>query len=326
MFRLFRSLVLAATVTLAACATSEPPTPQAETIQPLAKFEMANDPWVALHHYAYHQARALSDMKVRGRVPMLEADVAAFTPDVAKAFEPVSAAYEPHLGSSLLFTGSLRWIAVALAHGEIDSVPDEAVKQALKDFMPVYREHFWARHQADSAEFIASVEGDLAAYGDAMAIRLADYLDGEWGAEPLRVDIVPYANWAGAYTGSRPVGHLTMSANDPEINQHKFEMLFHEASHTSPLGDQLEAAADAAIAKTGLEFPRYWHALLWYASGTAARETLGNGYEPYYVTSGRLTNEPSASVYRALEAVWDQHDTLEARALAAAELAVQAGE
>ncbi|GLQ23341.1 hypothetical protein GCM10007853_12150 [Algimonas ampicilliniresistens] len=322
MFRLFRNLSMAVAMMISACATTEVSTTPAETVQPLPKFELANDPWVALHHYAYHQARALSDMKVKGRVPMLDADIAAFTLDVAKAFEPVSAAYEPHLGSSLLFTGSLRWIAVALSHGDLEGVPDEAVKQALKDFMPVYQEHFWPRHQADSARFIRSVEDDLTAYGDAMASRLADHLDGEWGTDPLRVDIVPYANWAGAYTGTRPFGHITMSANDPEINQHKFEMLFHEASHTSPLGDQLEAAADAAIAKTGLEFPRYWHALLWYASGTAARETLGKDYEPYYVTSGRLTNEPSATVYQAFEAVWGQHDTLDARAMAAADLAM----
>ncbi|GLQ20226.1 hypothetical protein GCM10007854_11810 [Algimonas porphyrae] len=292
-----------------------------------SRFEIHADPWLSLHHLAFHYARNDSGLRVRGYTPLTHDDLDAFTPDVVAAFEPVAKAYEPYYEMSLLRSAPLRYSSVAIVMGGVDSLEDPALKQALIDVMPVYKTHFWDRHEAAAQRLIDSFSADLHHHGDDMARRLTDYLESDWSSEPMRVDIVPYASWAGAYTGTRPVNHLTIGALQDMALDSSFETLFHEASHASPMSDQLDAAEKAAFAASGLDMNRYWHALLWYASGRAAMETLGEPYQPIYVTSGRLTDPKWGPVYQSLDAVWDEHDTLQARAIAAAKrvVALQAG-
>lgn len=282
------------------------------------RFQIYADPWMSLHHMAFHYARNGSGKKLRGYTALKQDDLDAFTPDVAAAFQPLAEAYEPYFEMSLLRSAPLRYTSVALFMDGIDGVEDETLKRALIDFMPVYKEHFWDRHDAAARNLIGSFSDELASHGDEMAARLTDYLETGWMSESLRVDIVPYASWAGAYTGTRPVNHLTIGALQDMALDSSFETLFHETSHASPMSDQLDSAEAAAFAASGWEMNRYWHALLWYASGRAAQETLKGDYQPIYVTSGRMTDPKWGPVYQSLDAVWDDHDTLEDRAVAAA--------
>ena len=65
----------------------------------------------------------------------------------------------------------------------------------------------------------------------------------------MRVDLLVYANWAGAYTTGGPA-HIVLSSTDEDsLADGALETLFHEASHTRemfrPLRSELPAAFEA---------------------------------------------------------------------------------
>ena len=183
--------------------------------------------------------------------------------------------------------------------------------------MPVYETVFWPRHDAANDALIEQLSPPLARHETEMAARLADYLESSWPEEPIRVDAAPYANWAGAYTSDAPT-HIIMSSLDEEMGAHAFEMIFHEASHTSPLGDNIEPAAKAALAEFGVDSSGFWHYLLFYASGRAATETLSDpAYVPYAFDIGLAARPHSKPFYDALDIVWESEATLAGKARAA---------
>lgn len=294
----------------ASCATATPPAP-AES-----HFQLVSDKWMALHLFSYHATRAQSREKLAGRVPLDAADAALFTDDVRATFAPVAEAYAPYIDTSLLHDEKTRAIATALRDGP-DAVADTELRAALVAFMPVYETVFWPRHEAANDRVIEGLSSQLSRHEAEMALRLAGYLESSWPEEPIRVDVVPYANWAGAYTSDAPT-HIMMSSLDDEMAAHAFEMVFHEASHTSPLGDNIEPAAGDALAEFGVEAPGFWHYLLFFVSGRAASETLGDpAYVPYAYDVGLAARPHSKPFYDGLDAVWESEPTLAGKARAA---------
>lgn len=285
-------------------------------------FDIHVDKWMALHHFAYHAARSLADKEPRGLVKLDASDRSLLETEAA-SFASLADAYAPYMYRSILHDEDTRSIAQALVAGP-DKLTDPALQQALQDFMPTYEEHFWPRHREASQQVATDLSLLLKQRGAAMARRLTGYFEQDWPAQPIRVDIVPYANWAGAYTDNDPA-HITLGANDRDIVAYAFEMVFHEASHTSPLGDSIDAAAEQALRSVGLSSDpsasRYWHYLLFYASGRAASETLDDpGYVPYADATGKTSLPGAAPYYEALEATWEQEETLVERATAAARM------
>ncbi|GGY45765.1 hypothetical protein [Parvularcula lutaonensis] len=287
------------------------------------RFSIHTDPWLALHHYAYHQARALSDEKLRSRVPIAEEDVALFDDQVRIAFEPVRIAYDRYLDRDLLFDDELRGVAEALIAGGPDRLDDRELAVALENFMPVYRDVFWPAHAAAAEATRIRLRQLLEDHGDAMAERSAVQLEGRWPSEPIRVDVLAYANWAGAYTDNDPARHITIGARDEDIGAHLLEMIFHEASHTEPLGSVMYETATRLAAASPVDAPEFWHTVQFYAVGRAAKEVLGPGYTPYAAAQGLTEYQRFGRNWRALDAVWDKHATMEARCAAALALMEQ---
>ncbi|WP_265569820.1 hypothetical protein [Sphingomicrobium nitratireducens] len=278
-----------------------------------ARYDVHVDPWFSLHSFAWNAARNASGLKLRSRARIDDVDRALLErPDIAQAFAPLAAAYAPTFDMHPLFSKELYGIGLAASLDR--SQLDPALREALEAFMPVYRTHFWPRHEAEALAMKNDLEGALDRRGDRMAAILADSLGSEWGELPIRVDLVPYATRAGAYTSQR---RIVIAALDPDMRARPLEMVFHESSHRAPLGDRFEAAAEAALARHGLANERFWHHLLFTASAMAARDVPGDDYVPYPVAVG-LAGGESKPWYDALFAVWDRHETLEARADAAA--------
>lgn len=280
-------------------------------------FDIHVDKWMSLHHFAYHAARSLSDDALRGLVELDPDDQAVLRRAAASAFVPLAEAYAPYIHRSILHSPETRAIAKGLAHGP-GQTSDENLQRALEEFMPTYEAHFWPRHQRWATELSSSLSTQLERYGSQMVSRLTGYLEQDWPDRPIRVDVVPYANWAGAYTDDAPA-HITLGANDPEIAAFAFEIVFHEASHTSPLGLSIDLAAEQALRKAGLTSNRFWHYLLFYVTGRAASEVLDDpDYVPYAKATGKTSLPGAAPFYRALELTWDSEGSLYDRAVAAA--------
>jgi len=314
MKHLIAVLAIAGMYSIPACASAGETVSSVETVA-RPRFAIEQDPWINLHFFAYHAARAQSGEKLMSRVPLLEADVAAFDEEARAAFAPLAAAYAPYLDKSPAFDPELAVIGQQLVDGP-DALGDHELADALKAFMPVYQQRFWPLHQQLNEAMAAALDAGLATHGDALAAALARNLDSHWGDALIRVDLTPYTVRQGAFTIGDP-SHIFLSTGDDDVLAYALEIMFHESSHTHPLGDTLLPAANAALGANGVENPRFWHLLLFMASGMSAKEVLGPDYVPYVWGTGIADRPEMKPYYEALLAVWDQHDTLEARATAA---------
>ena len=281
-------------------------------LSPEQNFAFHVDPWISLHHFAYHLARENAvGVMLRGRVPITAEDRAAMSPAFTEALDQVYAAYGPYLDTSLLFDDETRRISEQLIEGP-EAVEDVAVREALINLMPHYLETVWPRHKAASETLRDRLVGQLEVYEGPLSQRLADYLESRWPDEPIRVDIVAYANRQGAYTFDPPP-HITLGAYDEDTGgELAFEILFHEATHTALLGRNLTPAAERALMAAGIENDRFWHYALFFISGQITTEVLGTpDYRMYALATGLSTRSSSAAFYDAFAENWSSSDGLD---------------
>jgi hypothetical protein len=149
-----------------------------------------------------------------------------------------------------------------------------------------------------------------------MRTQMAKAFETEWPATPVRVDVVEYANWAGAYTNIDLDDQIhTVMSSDAAGNQSfaALETLFHEASHgivNAHTGRVAEAIQNQAKAH-GIAVPDgFWHALIFYTAGEFARRDLNllgiHDYEPYANKRG-LWVGPWRDYHSALALYWRSH-------------------
>ncbi len=293
---------------------------EAEHTSPGGRFVFHVDPWIALHHFAFHFVREeLYDLKLRGRVPLMDEDRRALDEEFRAACSALVPAYRPYIEGSLLFNPATRGLGVALLEGP-GALSDSDVRQALEACMPAYRALFWPRHRRASEALIASLQRDLSQYEEPMAAGLVEIFEGTWPDAPIRVDVTPYANWAGAYTDASPANITLASYDRNSPGAHALEMLFHEASHTNTFSEPLIVATTAALETAGIKNDRLWHYVMFFATGRLAKQMLGEDYVPYSEAHGLVDRESAAPFYRALDATWDEETSLTSRITAAAQI------
>lgn len=241
------------------------------------RFEFHSNELVNLHHFLYEWARASVGMR-GARV-----DESAELAELAEAErEAWTAAYEAYLPSwvrkDLLFDRELDAVNKALrrsTEAEFDPGVPAELAEALRRALPVYREHWWERHDRTNREWISALEPILAKTETEFAKRLAAAYGGEWQDEPMRVDLTHYGNWAGAYTTHDP-NLVTITSADPENAGHgALEVLFHEASHAEGLGTPVFDAVAALYEARDARPPKdLWHATFFYTAGELTRDLL----------------------------------------------------
>lgn len=303
------------------CQTVTAPRPLAPVTVSVDRFDIRTSPWVSLHFFAFHAARAASGEEYGYRtVPLFPEDAALLNdPAIAADFAPMAEMYAPVLDNRL-FRGGLFAIARQLGEGP-QTIEDPEIRSTFEAFMPTYREHFWPRHQTMAEAFAVQLRADLAAHGPALLAATADELDASWGDADYLTYVSAYTNWAGAFSNDNI---LFLSAADPNIAAHALEVYVHETAHGEPIGNTVQPAANAALAAHGLEHDRFWHYLQFKATGEAAKRVLGEDYVPYARATGLAGRGDTKIWYDALDVVWDQHDSLADRAMAAAAIVAAA--
>ena len=152
----------------------------------------------------------------------------------------------------------------------------------------------------------------LAAHEDALSERLSS-LYGRELRRPLPVDVVSYGSFVGADSVIDP-NHLLISSIEPSnAGYAALEVVFHEASHTvfgpgleGRLWTELEAAAKADGAPLA---PNFWHAMLFYTTGSTVKARLaerGIDYEHILYTEG-LFERSWPGFRQPLERLWQQY-------------------
>ncbi|HVH72265.1 MAG TPA: hypothetical protein VNB49_14300 [Candidatus Dormibacteraeota bacterium] len=275
--------------------TAQPQTNFTEAQLPV--FELHSGFWINLHHALYNEARQRRAYLSRDRNTsksaqptfksvitgkVLLSDTEQKTWDDAVAYYILN-----YADKDLLFTTELIQLKDQLGDFEdcdelsgrkrkfCDAGLPPNLVQVLEAVAPVYRAHLWAGHDQANRRWILQVAPLVREQGVGLSERLADIYQTRWPHEKIRVDVVAYANWAGAYTTVDPL-RVTISSLDPR-NQgpQALEVLFHEGSHG--IAEPVEAAIIRECRQRDKPIPRdLWHALVFYTTGEVIRTVLAS--------------------------------------------------
>lgn len=276
-------------------------------------FDFHSNFWINLHHSLFRAAQAPGPPQ---RMPVA-APIGTLSADEQRDWNAAVQYYRDHMiQRDLLFDDGMDAIKRGLAASEADSqvtaarIPAE-LAAVLNRVAPVYRVHWWPRHDAANRLWIASVQTLMTRVGDRLAEQLSVAYATQWHTEPIRVDVTP---WAGprlvAYTNGTDHGHIVVSSTDPcDQGLASLETLYHEASHTI-VGPGLGAVGSTISATAtrlhGTPPDGLWHAVMFFTQGDLLRRDLaeiGVGYEPGAGICNQFTG--SWAIYRdALELFW----------------------
>jgi len=274
-----------------------------------AGFEFHDGFWMNLHHALFQEGLKKSR---GGKVESL-----CGRPLVARELAGWDAAIEFYRANyatrDLLFNDVLTAVKSAIAAIDDGSVVTEPLPADLASILaaaaPGYRGCGWEAQRAANERWIAELKPRLERYGAAVERRLADVYHEAW-PEPIRVDVVGYASWSGAYTTLRPV-HSVISGSEPaQQGLAAFEIVFHEASHAliGPNDGEITVRLRDAFQARGQPMPRdLWHALLFYSTGEVVRdlvekEHLGP-YTPFAFAGGLYDRDPKWKAFAEAMAV-----------------------
>lgn len=263
--------------------------------RPPAFFAWRSSFWRCLHQtlyaFASHQAEA---GRVR-RIRLDPEDVAighALTGDAALTWTRSVRYYARSLAQrNLLFDDGMIAMGRALdAAGDRPLQSDAAlpakVAASLTDVEALYRQHWWHRHRAVNDQWRAAAQPLVDEHAGPLGDRLARLLGSTWPSFPLDASLVPYANWAGAYTVLDPTAITIATLDQSYQGTAALEMLMHEAGHAlaRPLRDDLTRIVADVKARPGANAaairPDLWHEILFYVAGRIAADAVPT-YVPY---------------------------------------------
>ncbi len=290
-------LASALALLLAACAAQTRPEPLPAAPRKPRLFHFASSEWVNLHHFLLLESTA--------KEPQAHPELSAVE---GAAWKGAVEHYRQHLAKrSPLFDTGMREIRdrlAGLANGSelAGDTVDPVLAAVLRTAGPVYRQHFWPQHHAANQRMITRLESYREHFSP-LAEELSRLFRQPWPDEPVRVDVVVYADWSAAYTTIEPT-HLTIAAEDPR-NQGDaaLEILFHEAAHglIRPVSNAL--AAETTRQGVKLERNDLWHTLLFDTTGEVVRRHLPPSFVPYAEKQDRYTHS-WARFRAALQAHW----------------------
>ena len=258
------------------------------------RFTLRSDPRVALHHFLLAWAAAEAETwpgyapPVREREGWRDSLSAADARTWAAAVEAYAAARD----RSLLFDDgmlALRDWAVGAADRAAIPAADRAMADALETALPVYRRHWWSRHDDWNRRWIAAVEPVLDEVEESVVLRLEAAYGGKWPTGLIPTDVMVHANPVGAYSVG---GRVAISSGNRQIVMPQaVDLLFHEASHIGGLERPLRDGIDAAFRAVGSEAPdRLWHDFIFFTTGEILRDVMEAagrpGFRPYGEAAG----------------------------------------
>lgn len=320
-------------------APAQVPVPQSGTSRPRAElgqpstlgttvpvFEFHSSFWMNLHHFLYQQARSQEEPPARrtGDAGHSESDGAPNAlPEGVSAMPPLTpaeaAAWQASVehyravfaGRDLLFSTDMVLIKNRLA--ELQNAPDLQLSgfrpeliAALERAAPIYRRHWWPRHDEQNRRWVGQVTPLVETFGPALARKLSAAYQAAWPAGRIWVDVTIYAGRDGGYTSVDPL-HVTISSAEPR-NQGTaaLEVLFHEASHG--VAGRVRETIEQRCRALGKPIPRdLWHAILFFTTGEMVRRSLQEaGNEAYlpYAFRHRLYTRGWENYLRLIERYW----------------------
>lgn len=250
--------------------------------------------WLNLHHFLYvlGRTRNRAPDSMRGAVAGAPEDRAGFEDlpgETRSVWESAISTYAKSASTKdLIFDRHLAAVTKAIAEvvENVKALPaavDADLREAMWAAAPVYRRVWWERHSKANQERVRELGDLLAQYGKTVAGEVSRAYQTQWPTKGFRVDVVAYANWAGAYSTADEL--IVLASTDPAMaGTQGLESVFHEAMHQ--WDDAMEARLGKIANRSHARVPRALsHSLIFYTAGYFVAKTVP-GHKPYAVING----------------------------------------
>jgi hypothetical protein len=284
-------------------------------------FAFHNGFWINLHHFLYEQAAERKKPGSSGSAAGVDKSQDKLTPEQMQLWNAALDYYtNAVIKHDLLQDRDMATMNDALSLSEAE--PDLArsgvnadLSKVLESVAPIYRARWWPQHERANRFWIAMASPMVKQFGPMLIKQLTAAYREKWPATPIRVDVVEYANWAGAYTTidrNRNV-HTTICSIETDYQAFSaLEMLFHEASHS--MVDPRNGAVAEAIARECQARSKpipggLWHAIIFYTAGDFTKRDLKELGVMNYTPSGYrgLYARAWPNLQKPLELYWQPY-------------------
>ena len=307
-------------VMVAACLTSPSPVTaqrQLPMVRTTPLFDFHSNFWVNLHQVLLHEAKLRASKPDRGLQSATPLSAVGMGKQDEADWNAAVSFYAAHFGTRRQH-GDDQLIQI---NDDLAEQPDTGVHLNPAGWPPemlavlqsagvIYRKYWWAAHNEVNANWIASQTKRVQDLGSPLASAMTNDFNQQWPAAPIRVDVCYYVvDLGNAFTTTFP-SHTTFSSFDPS-NQDlsRFELLFHEASHT--FADTITNALSAEGHAQHKEVGDLWHAVLFYTSGVELRRLLPApeqaSFTPYAYRYGVYAGGNWPTYRRVLETDWQAY-------------------
>ena len=283
MLRRRLALPLSICVTLAACLTS-PMRVTAREKPPMVRstplFDFHSNFWVNLHQALFHEAKLRAGVPDRGLQRAAPLSAAGMSKQDEADWNAAVSLYAARFGTRQQH-GDDQLIQI---NDDLAGQPDDGkhlnpaglpteIAAVLQSAATIYRKYWWPAHDESNRNWIASQRERVRDLGPKLASAMTRDLHQRWPAAPIRVDVCHYVVGLGYAITTLGPPHITFSGNDPSSDAlRRFELLFHEASHT--YADTMMNALAAEGRTQHKDVGDLWHSALFYTSGVELRRLL----------------------------------------------------
>ncbi len=251
-------------------------------------FEFHNNYWVNLHHFLYQKADSSQLKKLQeDDLNFLEigeySSMLKLSKNEKEVLEQAIIYYQKNLTSKSLrrdLNPMRLWLQKRQESTEIiDTSFSKEFTEILNKVSPIYKKYFWEIHKSHNSLILNNHISNIKAVEKEVINKMEVLSLNPWpDSTKVRVDITAYANWAGAYTSSKPQMNIILSTLDPSSTTNAFvETVFHEGSHLlylygkSPIRDKFYYKSK----ELDIDFPRnLWHASMFYLCGRVTQDAL----------------------------------------------------
>lgn len=279
------------------------------------QFHFESKEWPNLHAFLYVLARSRNGTRDSHRVAVRNAPLELEGFDTLSAGERKSwndavSAYQATTAEQDISYGKLvdvNYAVADLSSGEgiehAHNIPIE-LRNALQEAEPVYRKVWWSRHDAANRAWIRQLGPQIERYGPRIVPQLISAFQHPWPPGPLRVEVVAYANWAGAFTTDDPPLITMSSLNEEHQGADGLEQLFHECSHL--VMSTVDAGLRLHAQQLGKDLSRdVSHTILFYTVGEVVSRTVPD-HVPYAVHY-RVWQRGWTKNYELLKLYWQPY-------------------
>ncbi len=263
-------------------------------------FSFHNNYWINLHHFLYQKASGnqLAKLLQDGNEMLVigEKAVEESLNRKQRSFLDSAIAYYK---DSVIQKGLLRGLGnerywLQRQNGPVavvDSMVSQEFVDALNLVSKTYMETYWPVHKKHNQKVAQHQIDKVRKLETTILPRMERLSLTPWpDREKVRVDLTVYANYAGAYTPTKPIFNVLVSTIDPKSYGPDFlETIFHEGSHLlfryeSDWRESIFQNYESGNYK--MKFPRHlWHVSLFYLCGQVCIEEFSKmGIKDYEMT------------------------------------------